>query len=349
LMARNIFGEASAEEKEALQKYLSEDPAIQQQYSILLQTLQKKDQPVMQNGQLDKNVAKIIRKASLQSNKPQKSAKKRPILYWMSAAAAVFLLCLGAWWFLSGNETIITPPAQKPVLTAKNGNRNQMILPDGSKVWLNAGSELFYENDFKGNTREVRLKGEAFFDVKKNPDRPFIVHANNIDIKVLGTAFNVKAYQDDENVETTLYRGLVNVSKSDDNSFQPILLYPNQKLILPRAIHSKIETVKVAAASVKNSIIIKQIDSTKAEPLRIETAWIYNRLEFRGDDFATLASKLERWYNVKINFGDTQVQKLNFNGSFEKETVEQALKALKTANSFNYKMNNNEILISSSK
>lgn len=204
-MARNIFGEASAEEKEALQKYLSEDPAIQQQYSMLLQTLQKKKQPVMQNSQLD------------------------------------------------------------------------------------------------------------------------------------------------ENVETTLYRGLVNVSKSDDNSFQPILLYPNQKLILPRATHSKAETAKVAAASEKNSIIIKQIDSTKAEPLRIETAWIYNRLEFRGDDFATLAAKLERWYNVKINFADTQVQKLNFNGSFEKETVEQALKALKTANSFNYKMNNNEILISSSK
>ena len=84
-------------------------------------------------------------------------------------------------------------------------------------------------NDFKGNTRKWGLKGEAFL-TWKNPDRPFIVHAN-IDIKVLGTTFNVKAYQDDENVKPPSTGALVNVSKSDDNSFQPIPFYPNQKLI----------------------------------------------------------------------------------------------------------------------
>ena len=100
-------------------------------------------------------------------------------------------------------------------LLSTKGSRSRSLLPDGTTVWLNAGSKLYYENDFNG-TREVRLEGEAFFDVVKQTDRPFIVHTSGIDIKVLGTAFNVKSYPEDKTVETTLYRGLVQVFRQED-------------------------------------------------------------------------------------------------------------------------------------
>jgi transmembrane sensor len=94
---------------------------------------------------------------------------------------------------------------------------------------------------------------------------------------------------------------------------------------------------------------ISHIDSTKKENERIETAWVYSRLEFRGDKFSALAQKLQRWYNVTINFTDDKVKELEFNGSFEKETVEQAFAALKVANSlFTYKIENHEIFVGSS-
>lgn len=348
-IAKNIFGEASAEEKDFLQKYLEENPGMQQQYDMLLQILNNRKSFTPHEENINDKVAHIINKASAIEPLPQIPVhyRRNLVKYWV--AAAVLLIAMGALVFFNGDKQKRNQSSQKPALMAKNGSRKQTVLPDGSKVWLNAGSKLFFINDFAGNTREVKLEGEAFFDVTKNPSRPFIVHANNIDIKVLGTAFNVKAYVEDENVETTLYRGLVNITKSDDNSFQPIMLYPNQKLILPRINSNREEITRAVTTPVKSSIVIKQIDSTKVEPLRIETAWMYDRLEFRGDDFPTLANKLERWYNVKINFGDEGVKKLSFNGSFEKETIEQALFALKTANSFNYKIKNDEILISASK
>lgn len=226
------------------------------------------------------------------------------------------------------------------------------LLPDGSTVWLNAGSKLFYQNDFTGTTREVRLEGEAFFDIIKNTSKPFIVHTAGIDIRVLGTAFNVKAYPEDVNIETTLYRGLVNVTRQGEGKTTTIELKPNQKLTLPKqaAREEEILSEKIES-SVKQlpaSFTITKIDSTKKENERFETAWLYSRLEFRDDSFEELARKLERWYNITVVFTDEKVKGLHVNGSFERETVEQAFAALKEGFPINYKINNNEISVGSS-
>jgi ferric-dicitrate binding protein FerR (iron transport regulator) len=198
----------------------------------------------------------------------------------------------------------------------------------------------------------VRLEGEAFFDVVKQPGRPFIVHTSGIDIRVLGTAFNVKSYPEDKTVETTLYRGLVQVSRKDDSKEKSIQLKPNEKLILPKEAANVEEKLSEEEAPLAKptpaSFIITHIDSTKKESERLETAWLYSRLEFRGDSFEELAHKLERWYNVTIVFADEKVKQLNVTGSFEKETVEQAFVGLKAAFPINYKINNREILVSSS-
>lgn len=305
-------------------------------------------------------ISRIINRAAIENDEADDTKliylrKKRRNRRLISLTISSFIVIFAVGWFWLTNKpaAAVDKQTKQDPIVANNGSRSRSLLPDGTTVWLNAGSKLHYENDFNGATREVRLEGEAFFDVVKQPERPFIVHTSGIDIRVLGTAFNVKSYPEDETVETTLYRGLVQVSRQEDITAMPIELKPNEKLILPKQAAK--EEVKLSeekipfAKQLPASSIITHIDSTKKESERFETAWLYSRLEFRGDSFEELAHKLERWYNVTIVFTDERVKQLNVTGSLESETVEQAFVALKVAFPINYKINNNEVLVSSSK
>ena len=115
---------------------------------------------------------------------------------------------------------------------AQKGSRTRTILPDGSTVWLNAGSKISYKPGLSGTTREVILEGEAYFDIVKRAGRAFIVHTKEIDISVLGTAFNVKSYPNDKTIETTLIRGLVSITRNSGKPEKPVYLRPHQKFIL---------------------------------------------------------------------------------------------------------------------
>lgn len=347
LMARCIFDEAAPEEVGALKRFLADHPDYQQQYDILYQTLRPKQEYVSDNVLQADIIKNIIEKGNSVYNRKSVWAViyKKYLPY---AAAVLLLITLSV--FLLRQATPAQLAHQTPAFATSNGMRKQITLADGTKVWLNAGTKLYYSNDFKGATREVILQGEAFFDVVKNAAKPFIVYAGSTKIKVLGTSFNVKAYGQEKTVETTLYHGLVNITKTDDNTFQPIMLYPNQKIIVPATELAEPEQMQETAnAVVKKSIIVQQIDSTQTEPFRMETAWMYNRLEFREENFIDLAQKLERWYNVKIVFEDNEIKHLSFTGSFEKEDIRQAMLALSTAHSFNFKITDNEVIISSKK
>jgi transmembrane sensor len=210
---------------------------------------------------------------------------------------------------------------------------------------------------FNGPVREVTLEGEAFFDVvhvtsaTTQQRKPFIVHAGSIDIKVLGTAFNVKSYPEEKTIETTLIRGLVQITRKGEKSGGPVYLHPNEKIVLP-ANSADAGIAKNPASTASSPTATEQIiriDSTVKENEHIETAWVYNRLEFRGDNFEQLALKLERWYNIKVYFEDDTSRHLVFNGSLQNETVEQAFMALKEAVPFQVSINNNEVFIKSTK
>ena len=108
-----------------------------------------------------------------------------------------------------------------------------MLLPDGSTVWLNAGSRLTYDSLYGTTLREVTLSGEAYFDVVKNPKKPFIIHTGKINIRVLGTVFNVKSYPEEQTIETSLIKGSIEVSFPSQPS-KKIILKPNQKLIIDK-------------------------------------------------------------------------------------------------------------------
>lgn len=345
LMAKCAFDEASEEEILLLHSYLNQNPQLQQQYDWFLLLVSKEEN--IQNTSSEtasRAINKILNKAAILEERQHKRKKKQVLRILSYAASILLVLGLGYLLFLKGNHSFLSK-VPKPIVAKSELIPKPVVLPDGSKVWLNAGSTLDFETDFKGKTREVRLIGEAYFDVVKNKEKPFIVHVGEININVLGTAFNVKGYKEDNTIQTTLYRGLVKVTKSKDKHFQPIMLYPNQTIKIPKSVIAS----ETKISEEKNAIEISAIDSTEKDVARTETAWMFGRIDFKGETLEEVTNKMAYRYHIKFVFEDEASKKLNYTGSFVKESLDQALKALKTANPFNYKIENNEVIISAIK
>ncbi|OIR14170.1 fec operon regulator FecR [mine drainage metagenome] len=367
LLARKLSGEASVEESKELLLLLQNHP--QEQYlSELLQDYW--DHPRTQdNGSeddlLDTHFNHILETATSdltdESNQKQKASifSISPIIKRLSIAA-VFLLVIGiSWIFYSRSEKFKFNYGNE--VYAKPGAKSKIILPDGTIVWLNSGSKLYYSPKFTDTIRSVALEGEAFFDVVKDAKHPFIVHTSGIDIRVLGTAFNVKSYESDPTIETTLIRGLIEVVKKNQSLASKVIVRPHEKLIFNKedntltssSINAEAKYKKEASqASVKiisKEIAIVAIPQSVPDSALTETAWIYNKLIVDGETFAEFAKKMERWYNVHIVFENPDIEAYRFHSVFEKESVEQALQALQLTASFNYKINDNEIEITEKK
>lgn len=359
LISRTLSGEASKEEAALLASLLRQNPDVQQQYEALKNFWSSDQPPAEGDLQVTSNskISRILQLAKIEELLPstddaerRKTLRRRRLKRYLAfgsiAMAAIVFTSL--WLSNSKIQTppVVAQPTNDQVIATQNGSRTRTMLPDGTTVWLNAGSRIFFDKDFAGATREIKLEGEAYFDVVKNPHRPFIVHTSGIDIKVLGTVFNVKSYPTDKTVETTLLRGLVAVTRQGYPRQKPLYLHPNEKLVIQKNTQTIAASGEVTPKNITAPLIdykYAHIDTATKETERIETAWIYNRLEFRGESFETLAGKMERWYNIEIVFDDDNAKHLTFNGSFEKETVEQALTALKTASPFNFTITGHKI------
>lgn len=232
-------------------------------------------------------------------------------------------------------------------VVAPYGARSEVVLPDGSKVWLNAGSKLCYSTDFNISSRRLALTGEGFFDVSKNKKLPFVVDALSIEITALGTQFNVKAYKEDETIETTLIEGKVMLnSKLEDLKFsENIYLLPNQKAVLIKerkelAVENIAHNKKEAEKTVPAKLIVK-----KKIDLLPEVSWINNRLVFYEKELSKILIELERKYNVRFNFELDQIKNYKFTGTLEDETLQQVLDVIKLSAPFDYKIKGNEVTL----
>ena len=158
--------------------------------------------------------------------------KFKPFFKWSMATAAVVIgLAVCIPYFNNNKNNFLDKGDHYNEVVAKRGTKTKIILPDGSQVWLNSDSKLSYGERFNDTIREVSLEGEAYFDVIKDKNRPFIVMTNALNIRVLGTAFNIKSYAQDATIETTLIRGMIEVRKNNEPATKKIVLTPNEKLI----------------------------------------------------------------------------------------------------------------------
>ena len=221
-------------------------------------------------------------------------------------------------------ETVEVNPIDIPndvSFITQRGDKKEVYLPDGSKIVLNVDSELTYPKAFNDSIREVTLVGEAFFDIKRNVDKPFIVNTNSIKIRVLGTSFNVKSYAKDKKVETTLVTGKVELIKDEET---PIILAPSQKAVFYKK-ENKLEIEKVKSLDV--------------------VAWKDGTLIFDKTPLEEVVVDLERKYNTKIIINSKTLLNYEYTGTFDNLSIEEVLKLLTISSPIKYNIENEKIIL----
>ncbi|WP_026763698.1 FecR family protein [Sediminibacterium salmoneum] len=349
LVAKKMANEANEQELVELNRHLQDHP--EWQFAIQnLENIWQIPAPHKSNEAEDAFMLHLNRCADYQSfdlteADAMVSGTKPFIPKWVFYAAASFIFLIGLTYFITQktvSKTLVKVQPESNEISTRLGSKSQVKLPDGSIVWLNSGSKLIYPKEFGKSVREVTLTGEGYFDVVKNKDVPFIINTNSIRIKVLGTVFNVKAYPEDKQTETSLIQGRIEVTIKNRPE-DKIILSPNEKLIVENALvesSKKQKMIDLLPAISINKLKFITPDSTVAE-----NQWVENKLVFRDETFEEIALMMERWYNVKLDIQTEKLKSTRMNGNFEKETVDQAIEALKLIIPFKTIQKGNTIII----
>lgn len=229
------------------------------------------------------------------------------------------------------------------------GGKSKLVLPDGTVVWLNAGSTLKYAQDYNTTHRNVYLEGEAYFKVKTNPNKPFIVKTSEMSVRATGTAFNVKAYPDEGTITTTLVEGVVHIEGTDKNRKKfEISLKPKQKLTYVRKGFKQEEEDRIKNIIAENPRQEKVLMPVENVPVVVNndvktnlyTSWKDENWVIEREDLDVLSVMLERRYNVKFVYKTDSLRKYKISGTIRKETLEQILDFLKLTVPLEYEIKN---------
>lgn len=307
LLDRYLKGETSKEENDLVENWLEENNTPGSEWQHFNQS--RKDQWLADVfGEIQN---------SIKANEPKVIVMPKREHLWrrLAAVAAVLAICFTLYleWPALQNRL---HPVQLTALTVSLNQQKQITLADGSKVWVNASSQLKYPPQFKGKTREVYLSGEAYFDIKHIADKPFIIHTGKVVTTVLGTAFDIKEDKISHTIKITVVRGKVSVANGNK---QLGILTPNQQISF-NILNSKATQTEV--------------DAKQA------SAWQKNELHFEDITFAEAASQLEQHFNVKINFRNDKVKNCRFTGTALKgEELDKILKVICAFNDATYQTN----------
>jgi len=351
LLTRRITGEINEVELEELTNLLAENPdAVYYEEFVKELWSENKNNGEDFDSFYDKHKIRHLQKLNFDTSAEQaikyvERTEKKPLFKkkGLMYGVAVAVLCMMGINVFFNRQDDQKVAENRIEIVAEKGVRKQLLLPDGTKVWLNADSRLSYNNFSKdAKMRSVNLKGEAYFDVAKDKNKPFMIQTEKISIRVLGTAFNVKAYPDEPRTETTLIQGAIELSVNERPE-EKILLKPNEKVAL---IDSKMLT---EAGAPTNSLILtigslSKIHVDNKEYIQ-ETSWTTDKLVFKDETMEELIPKLERWYNVRIHVESPKIKRYRYTATITKENINQVLNAMQLIKPFNFKAENNDITI----
>lgn len=318
LTAKQLEGKATPGEQEELRRWLEADPEHKKQYQAQ-QELWRLTAPGP-DPEVDANRAWQKVKAGIQ---PEQEKKNRvpglfellPMAYRVAASVA---LLFGIFWL---SRYLFYPYYGMEVIET-GSSQISIMLPDSSQVWLNRESKLIYDPDFDGTERLVQLEGEAFFEVRKNPERPFLIQANNTQTKVLGTSFNLRAYLHEPTVELVVATGKVSFSSINGSS-------------------EAIVRAGDAATLERESAAIVQYSN----PNENAWSWRSGRLKFEGQDLQSVLRDLERYYGVELQLQNPAIANCRFTGSFDQAELEGVLQVLAATLQLEYRKQDNQTLI----
>ena len=222
----------------------------------------------------------------------------------------------------SREDTVVTSREErKNELIVPRGGEYQIVLADGTRVWLNSATKLIFPQNFTGKERRVMLSGEAFFDVARDESKPFIVETSRMDVKVLGTRFNVNADTDNEVVSTTLVDGCVEVASGTQ---KPITLVPGEQ-----------------AYGEAGELEKREVN------IRLYTSWIDGRFMFNNVELEEIAKQISRWYDVEIFFTNENVKRTRFTGGMVKfKPLDDLIRMIESTSPVRFSVNGKTIVIS---
>ncbi|MEO6524428.1 MAG: FecR domain-containing protein [Mucilaginibacter sp.] len=262
----------------------------------------------------------------------------------ISGIAATILVATG-FFFFKTNRLKTATTAQTVAYNIPLGHRRTIKLSDGSTVSLNGGSTLKVLKGFNIKTREVYLSGEGYFIIAHNQAKPFMVHTEKINVKDIGTEFNIKAYPADRVTEASLIKGLVeitlNKSVQSNKAGKAIILSPDKKFILDNYAMEHLINEKKNAAVFSIGQITKNVETNSV----VETDWTQNKLTFFDEPLSDVALQMERWYGVKVIITNPTLKAMRFTGTFDHGEITHVLEALKLSGNFNYRKEDTVISI----
>lgn len=336
LLGRYITNEATPDERRTVDNWLAASEAnrltfqrVQQRYTSQASQTPLPEEESDASAVWDRYIAPHLSDAD--------NVRPMPVyqpVWWqrtslLRVAGLVFLIGLMAVLYRSASLFKAEPALavqQNPV-----GKRSLITLPDGSRVWLNADSRLEFPKKFDGPLREVRLVGEAFFDVTHNPEQPFVIRLATASIRVLGTSFNVRAYPGDPTVRTTVVTGRVAFVPNRDAARAAATPSTDTTFILPN--HHVVQQVKTLTVA-KAPVIAQK-----------ETAWKENRLVFDQTPMSEVARTLERWYGLHVVLDQPNLANCPLTATFEGQSIQEVMDLIGRTGQFQYTLTNNDLVI----
>lgn len=316
MIIRLFSGEASREEKKNIENWLNQEPENRKLLNDLREIwLTAGIEQNADHYEVERAVGQFRQKIRFTGQKavlPQRIP--RLIRY---AAVLLLLIALPLSYYYGKKSTPLS--GSFTTISCAQGDKTAIVLPDSSQVILNSGSRLTFNNNFQNGPRQVFLDGEAYFSVQKRTQNPFRVKTSDIEVEVLGTKFNLKAYSDEETITTTLVTGCLKVTQGDNST----LINPNQKLVYNKKSGNT--------------------DLSKINDLAPETEWKDGRLVFRNQSLEELEHKLERWFDVEIEFADEQVKSRRFTGTLERESILEVISYFGRSKYVAYQIKDNKI------
>ncbi|HHT22804.1 MAG TPA: DUF4974 domain-containing protein [Bacteroidales bacterium] len=326
LLAKHSAGTLTEKEKIRLEKAIDENPYYRSIYTEFQYYISQKSTVEMD---VEAKLEEIWLKIESEMPVPEISiAPKRIVPMWMKVASVVLVL-IGAGFFLRQYTQSKPELYTQSISTADE--KLFLTLDDGTQVWLNEHSTLEYNENFGSEKRELRLTGEAFFDVAHNAQIPFRVHSQTVDVTVKGTAFNVNAKEKDK-VEVALLRGLVAVTSKQLKN-KEILLHPNQRLTMQNGEKLALDT------------IIKPQIAENADTIPKDVKWTNSQLNFNREKLVNLAKLMENRYGVQITITNEKLKSQRFTGSITDESLAEMLEALRLSYPFEYEISNKKVII----
>ncbi|MEN7546329.1 FecR domain-containing protein [Rapidithrix thailandica] len=333
LITKYLSKEATEPEIDELKKLLESNREAEQLFQQVSAVWNKKGKaPHSDRYQLESNKQELLRnihRLEQEKTKRQSPVNKPTVRFpWTQVAATAGILLMAAAIYL-WNPIETSQEAAIPnwiLLENPKGKRSVHRLPDGSKVYLNTHSKLRFQEGFNGSVRALQLEGEAYFEVVKNPEKPFVVHTGEVATKVLGTSFNVRAFAHEEALQISLVEGKVEVSNPQSAKDTAVYLAPLEQYTF----------VKSAASGA----ISQGFDPS------VLTAWKENVLILDNEPMDVVAQKLENWYGISVQLSHAGIARCRLKARFENEALPSVMQVLEYANNLSCAYHGDTLFIS---